>query len=228
MVYIVLFLVGAILSVNGLTMAQVITAFSPIAGQPNVGVLGLAYSATGIATVNLIIGGLIVVMALIIATKGLYDAFGDTVSPCVAATCLAFAIAYLTLGAGINAMYDPNNAANAKAALTGTAQGNPFVSFAALQPLGWYCFPVSIMLLILSLGFFNLVGKKLPNVPQFGVLWLLWSITFFLFFYVLGLGNFGDGLSLLVMTGWWTAGVGVVTCAYPALAYFNAGKVGAW
>jgi hypothetical protein len=228
MVYIVLFLVGAILSVNGLTMAQVITAFSPIAGQPNVPVLGLAFSATGIATLNLVIGGLIVVMAFIIATKGLYDGFGETVSSCVASTCLTFAIAYISLGAGINAMYNPTNAALAASAVSGTNQANPFVSFAALQPLGWYCFPMSIMLFIISLGFFNMIGKKLPKVPQFGFLWLLWSITFFLFFYVLGLGNFGDGLSLLKMTGWWTLGVGVVTCAYPALGYFNAGKVGAW
>ncbi|MBE0557614.1 MAG: hypothetical protein IH628_10320, partial [Proteobacteria bacterium] len=83
MVYIVLYLVGAILAVNGLTMAQKITAFSPIAGQANVPVLALGFSATGIATLNLVIGGLIIVMALIIATKGLYDGFGDTVSPTV-------------------------------------------------------------------------------------------------------------------------------------------------
>ncbi|MEW6490630.1 MAG: AmiS/UreI family transporter [Thermodesulfobacteriota bacterium] len=228
MVYIVLYLVGAILAVNGLTMAQTITAFNPIAGQANVPVLGLAFSATGIGMLNLVIGGLIVVMALIIATKGLYDGFGETVSSVVAATCLTFAIAYVSLGAGIYAMYNPNNAALASSVVSEGAAANPFVAFAALQPLGWYCFPMSIMLFIISLGFFNAVGKKLPKVPQFGVLWLLWAITFFLFFYVLGLGNYGAGLSLLKMTGWWTLGVGVVSCAYPALGYFNAGKVGAW
>lgn len=228
MVYIVLYLVGAILAVNGLTMAQTITAFNPIAGEANIPVLGLAYAATGIGMLNLVIGGLIIVMALIIATKGLYDGFGETVSSVVASTCLTFAIAYVSLGAGIYAMYNPTNAALAASAVSGTATGNPFVSFAALQPLGWYCFPMSIMLLIISLGFFNAIGKKLPKVPQFGVLWLLWAITFFLFFYVLGLGNYGAGLSLLKMTGWWTLGVGVVSCAYPALGYFNAGKVGAW
>jgi hypothetical protein len=167
-------------------------------------------------------------MALIIATKGLYDGFGETVSSCVASTVLAFAAAYMALGAGINAMYNPINASLAAAGVSATNQANPFVSFAALQPLGWFCLPVSIMFLIISLGFFNVLGKKLPRVPQFGVLWLLWSITFFLFFYVLGLGNFGDGLSLLKMTGWWTLGVGVVTCVYPSLGYLNAGKVGAW
>ncbi|MBI5016986.1 MAG: hypothetical protein HZB55_16065 [Deltaproteobacteria bacterium] len=228
MVYIVLYLVGAILAVNGLTMSQTITAFSPIAGQPNVPVLGLAYSATGIGMLNLVIGILIGIMALIIVTKGLYDGFGETVSSVVAATVLTFTVAYVALGAGIFAMYDPNNAKLAAAALSETAAANPFVSFAALQPLGWYCFPMSIMLLIISLGFYNAIGKKLPKVPQFGTLWLLWAITFFLFFYVLGLGNYGDGLSLLKMTGWWTLGVGVVTCVYPSLAYFNAGKVGAW
>ncbi|MBI5440277.1 MAG: hypothetical protein HY900_03595 [Deltaproteobacteria bacterium] len=228
MVYIVLFLVGALLTVNGLTMAQVITAFSPILGQPNVPVLGLAYSATGIGTLNLTIGVIILIMALIIATKGLYDGFGETVSSCVAATVLGFAVAYIALAAGISAMYNPVNASLAAAGVSAASPANPFVSFAALQPLGWMCFPLSVMFLIISLGFYNILGKKLPKVPQFGTLWLLFAITFFSFFYVLGLGNFGDGLSLLKMTGWWTLGVGLVTCVYPSLAYFNAGKVGAW
>ena len=228
MVYVVLYLVGAILVVNGLTMAQVITAFNPVAGQANIGILSLGYSAAGIADLNWFIGGLIVIMALIIVTKDLYAGFGDTVSATVAATCLTFAIAYMTLGAALNNMYNPDFIAFAAGAVTGGAAPNPFVGFAAFQPLGWYCLPMSAMLLVLGLGFFHILGKKLPKVPQFGVLWLLWSITFFLFFYVFGLGNYGAGLSLLIMTGWWTAAVGVISCAYPALANFGGGKVGAW
>jgi len=228
MVYVVLYLVGAILVVNGLTMAQVITAFNPVAGQANVPVLSLGFSAGGIADLNLIIGGLIVIMALIIVTKGLYDNFGETVSSTVAATCLTFAIAYIVLGTALNNMYDPVYGQLAGAAVGDGATANPFVAFAAFQPLGWYCMPMSAMLLIIGLGFFQFIGKKLPKVPQFGMLWIMWAITFFAFFYVFGLGNYGAGLTFLVSTGWWTTAVGVITCAYPAVANFNAGKVGAW
>ncbi len=228
MVYIVLYLVGAILVVNGLTMAQIITSFSPVAGAANVPVLALGFSATGIANLNWIIGGLIVIIALIIATKDMYNGFGETVSYVVASTCLTFAIAYLLLGAALNNMYNPDFLSMAQAAVGEGQELNPFVSFAALQPLGWYCLPMSIFVFILSLGFFQVIGKKLPKVPQFGFLWLLWAITFFLFFWVLGLGNYGAGLSMLIFTGWYAFIVGLLTCAYPALAYFNAGKVGAW
>jgi len=228
MVYVVLYLVGAILVVNGLTMAQVITAFSPVAGGAGVPVLALGFSAAGIANLNWVIGGLMVIMALIIATMDLYKGFGETVSSVIASAVLTFAVAYLLLAAAINHMYDPTYINFAKAAVTGGAKANPFVSFAALQPLGWYCLPVSIMLFILCLGFFHIIGKKLPKVPQFGILFLVWAVTFFLFFWVLGLGNYGAGLATLKFIGWYAFFVGVVTCAYPALAYFSAGKVGAW
>lgn len=228
MVYVVLYLVGAILVVNGLTMAQVITAFNPVAGQANVPVLLLGYSATGISDLNLIIGGLIVIMALLIVTRGIYDGFGETVSATVASTCLTFAIAYIVLGTALNNMYNPALGEMASSAVPEGASMNPFVGFAAFQPLGWYCLPMSIMLLILGLGFFQILGKKLPKVPQFGILWIMWAITFFLFFYVFGLGNYGSALVFLKSTGWWTTVVGLLTCAYPALANFNSGKVGAW
>ena len=228
MVYVVLYLVGAVLVVNGLTMAQIITAFNPVAGQANIPVLALGYSATGIGDLNWFIGGLIVIMALIIVTKDLYSGFGETVSATVAATCLTFAIAYLLLGAALNNMYNTDLVGYASAAVPSGSDPNPFVGFAAFQPLGWYCLPTSAMLAILGLGFFQFLGKKLPKVPQFGVLWLMWAATFFMFFYVFGLGNYGAGLSMLKLTGWWTTAVGVISCAYPALANFNAGKVGAW
>jgi hypothetical protein len=228
MVYVVLYLVGALLVVNGLTMAQIITAFNPVAGEASIPVLALGYSAIGIGNLNWFIGGLIGIMALIIVTKDLLAAFGETVSATAAATVLTFSIAYMTLGAALNNMYNPVLMGYATAAVGDGASANPFVGFAAFQPLGWYCLPMSAMFLVIGLGFFHFLGKKLPKVPQFGVLWILWSITFFLFFYVFGLGNYGAGLSMLILTGWWAFAIGIITCAYPALANFNSGKVGAW
>lgn len=83
---------------------------------------------------------------------------------------------------------------------------------------------MSVLIFIEGLGYFHILGKKLPKVPQFGILWVSYAIAFFLFFYVFGLGNFGA----LQFTGWYCCFISIVTIAYPALANLNAGKVGAW
>jgi len=224
MVYVVLYLVAAVLLTNGLIMAGVITAFSPVAGAANVPFLTLAYSAAGVANLNYIIGGIMVILALLIIAMDVYKGFGDTVSLVVASAVLTFAIAYLLLGGALFNMYSPEYIAMAKAAVPEGSKPNAFVGFAAFQPLGWYCFPMFIMVFIEGLGFFHIIGKKLPKVPQFGILWLSYAIAFFLFFYVFGLGNFGA----LQFTGWYCCAISVITIAYPTLAHFNAGKVGAW
>ena len=77
MVYIVLYLVGGLLFVNGLFL------------------LGYAANLAGVAAFNFIGGILITVMAMYIAAKDLYNAFGETVSNTVAATCLTFSIAHV-------------------------------------------------------------------------------------------------------------------------------------
>ena len=224
MVYLVLYLVGALLCVNGLICAGIITAFSPVAGAPNIGILTLGFSAAGVADLNLIIGAIMVILAFFIIVMDIYKGFGDTVSAVAASAVLTFAIAYLLLGFGLFNMYNPQYSALAAAAVTGGAKPNPFVGFAAFQPLGWYCLPMSVFVFICGLGFFNILGTNLPKVPQFGVLWVSYAIAFALFFWVFGLGNF----SALQLTGWYCVAVSLVTVAYPALAFFNAGAVGVW
>ncbi len=224
MVYLVLYLVGALLFVNGLIMAGIITAFSPVAGGAAVPILSLGYSAAGVANLNFFIGIIMVILALLIITLDVYKGFGETVSAVAASAVLTFAVAYLLLGAGLNNMYDPNYMALAQQAVPEGSSPNPFVGFAAFQPLGWYSLPMSVYVFICGLGFLHALGKKLPKVPQFGFMWISYAIAFFLFFWVFGLGNFG----LLVFTGWYCVIIALVTIVYPALAYFTAGKVGAW
>ncbi|MDA8307530.1 MAG: hypothetical protein M0Z81_11960 [Deltaproteobacteria bacterium] len=224
MVYLVLYLVGALLFVNGMICAGVITAFSPVAGAPNIGILTLGFSASGVADLNLIIGAIMVILAILIIAMDTYKGFGDTVSAVVSSAVLTFAIAYLLLGFGLFNMYNPEYAALAKAAVTAGAKPNPFVGFAAFQPLGWYSLPMSVFVFICGLGYFHIFGSHLPKVPQFGLLWISYAIAFFLFFWVFGLGNF----SALTFTGWYCVAISIVTIAYPALAYFNAGAVGVW
>jgi putative amide transporter protein len=191
MVYIILYLVGGLLFVNGLFL------------------LGIATNLAGVAAFNFLGGTLITVMAIYIACKDMYSAFGETVSNVVAATCLTFSIAYLMIGLeGLSIVLT----------LVPAEQKANFTT------LGWYCLPMSICLFILFLGWFQIIGKKMPKVPQFGILWLSWSICFFLFWVSLGLAKTG----WYPATGWFIIIVGFITCSYPALANFQAGKVGQW
>ncbi len=186
MVFIVLYLVGGLLFVNGLLL------------------LGVATNMPGIAAFNFIGGVLITIMALYIAAKDLYSAFGETVSVVVGASCLTFAIAYLMIA--LEAM----NIIRAEAAGDFTT-------------LGWYALPMSICIFSLGLGWFQILGKKMPKVPQFGVLWLTWAVAFFLFFLA-----FAVKAPVGKFTGYYIIIIGIITCSYPALANFQAGKVGQW
>ena len=187
MVYIVLYLVGGLLFVDGMFL------------------LGKAPNLAGVVAFNFIGGVLITIMALYIAAKDLYSAFGETVSVTVGASCLTFAIAYLMI------------------ALEGMSIVRGFEVKADFTTLGWYCLPMAVSLFFITLGWFQAVGKKLPKVPQFGILWLLWTVAFFLFFL-----QFAAGVPVGKFTGIYIIIIGVITCTYPALAHFQAGKTGQW
>lgn len=188
MVFIVLYLVGGLLFVNGLFMFGIIT------------------NLPGVVVYNFLGGVLITVIALQIAAKDMLSAFGETVSYVVCATCLTFSFAYLMIGL------------EGLTIISGLKMGADFTV------LGWYCLPMSICVFSLSLGWYQIVGSKMPKVPQFGILWLLWAICFFLFFLVFGAG----AAKVQPFTGIFIIIVGIITCSYPALANFQAGKVGQW
>lgn len=161
--------------------------------------LGMVSSFPGVAALNFLGGTLITVMAIYITMTDMYKAFGETASSTLAATCFSFSVAYLMI------------------ALEVWTKGDFTV-------LGWYCLPVSACLFSLALGYFGVLGKKLPKVSQFGVLYLCWAVCFFLFWL-----RFGAQLATVgPLTGWVIIIVGFITCSYPALANFQAGKVGQW
>ena len=188
MIYVVLYLVGGILFVNGLFMAGIVTNFA------------------GFVIYNLLVGVFISIMGVWIVAKDNLAAFGETVSAVAGASVLTFGFAYLMI------------------ALEGATIMLGLKMAADFTVLGWYCLPMSICLLSISLGWYQILGTKLPPVPQFGLLWLLWAICFFLFFLV-----FGAGVGALkALTGYIIIVVGFITCTYTSLANFQAGKVGAW
>lgn len=72
--------------------------------------------------------------------------------------------------------------------------------------LGWYCLWVAIIAIVYSLLNFFYFGD-----PYFGVIWLMWSFLWGLFFVLLGLKR-----EITRFTGWVTMVLAWITCVIPA------------
>ncbi len=83
------------------------------------------------------------------------------------------------------------------------------VNLAGLEPegLGWFSLFVSGAAAVYSILSFTVSGD-----PVFGVIWLSWSVLWFLFFLVLGLRR----EELTRFTGWAVTLLSLPTCAVPA------------
>ena len=78
----------------------------------------------------------------------------------------------------------------------------------AATGVGWYCAWAAGVSLVIALVTFIRDGDV-----KFGVLWLLWSLLFSMFFVVLGLGL----TQFTVVTGWITVVESVITATIPGL-----------
>jgi hypothetical protein len=78
----------------------------------------------------------------------------------------------------------------------------------AATGVGWYCAWAAGVSLVIALVSFVRDGDV-----KFGVLWLLWSLLFSMFFVVLGLGL----TQFTVVTGWITVVESVITATIPGL-----------
>lgn len=72
--------------------------------------------------------------------------------------------------------------------------------------LGWYCAWAAIVAAFLAIGSYTRLDD-----PKFGMLWILWTVLFVLFFLVLGLGQ----LNLVSATGWIVVISSFVTATIP-------------
>ena len=75
------------------------------------------------------------------------------------------------------------------------------------EGLGWF----SLFVAAAAIGY-GVLNLTWAADPVFGVIWLAWSVLWFLFFLVLAL----ERESLTRMTGWFTVFLGVLTGAIPA------------
>lgn len=82
------------------------------------------------------------------------------------------------------------------------------------EGLGWFSLFVAVAAVAYAIVNFA------DGAPVFGVIWLLWSVLWLLFFLVLGLGFTG----LTAFTGWVAALEGIFTAAVPAWLIL----IGAW
>jgi putative amide transporter protein len=150
-----------------------------------------------VAVLNLAVGIGIGIMGLFIGFTDALKVVGPTQSYVALASCLVFALTYILLAGEIYAGTD-------------------------FKALGWYCCIAGITMFLMGLGFFHILGTTLVLSSQFGVLWLLWAVLFWLFWACWGLGKAGWAK----FTGYYTIFVAFFTALYPAIAFFNFGKIG--
>ncbi len=150
-----------------------------------------------IAVLNLAVGISIGTMGLFIGFTDALKGVGTTQSYVALASCLVFALTYILLAGEIYA-------------------GSDF------KALGWYCFIAGITMFLICLGFFHILGSTLVFSTQFGLLWLMWAVLFWLFWGCYGIGKTG----LTRFTGYYTIFTALFTSLYPAIAFFNFGKIG--
>jgi hypothetical protein len=150
-----------------------------------------------VAVLNLAVGTEIGITALYVSFTNPLGGMGPTQSYVVSASCLVFAFTYILLAGELFFETD-------------------------FKAIGWYSCIAGIIMFLVSLGFFHILGDTLPYSTQFGLLWLLWAILFWLFWAAWGLG-----MSRIVkFTGGFTIFVALFTALYPAIAFFNFGRIG--
>lgn len=155
------------------------------------------FSGRQVAVMNLAAGIAIGVMGLQIGFTDGLKAVGPTQSFAAAASCLIFAFTYILLAAEIFAETD-------------------------FKALGWYCFLAGIVMFLIGLGFSHVLGSTLIPSSQFAVFWIMWAVLFWLFWACWGLGIAG----LTKFTGYYTIFTAFFTALYPAIAFFNMGRIG--
>ncbi len=137
------------------------------------------------------------VMGMFIGMTDNLEAFGATQSFVAMASCIVFALVCLVVGFEI---------------LAGTN----------FKALGYYCFMGGVTVFLIAPGYFHVLGTTLVNASQFGVFWLIWAALFWLFWLCWGLGK----TALVPFTGYYTILTALFACLYPAIAFFNMGRIG--
>jgi hypothetical protein len=155
------------------------------------------YSGKQVAWLNFAAGLSIWVMGLFIGMTDNLQAVGATQSFVAAGSCMVFGLVYLLMAAEI-------------------IVGSDF------KALGYYCFIGGLAMFLIGLGYFHVLGSALVAASQFGVLWLMWAALFWLFWICWGLGK----TALVPFTGYYTIFCAFFTALYPAVAFFNLGRVG--
>jgi hypothetical protein len=157
------------------------------------------FAGKQVAWLNLAAGLSIWAIGVYIGLTDGLKPFGDTVSFAASASCIVFALVYMLLAFEIFAGTD-------------------------FKALGYYSFMGGLIMFLIGLGFFHVLGTKLPAVPQFGVLWFMWGVLFWLFWACWGLGK----TALAQFTGYYTIVTAFITCVYTPIAFFNMGLIGKW
>lgn len=144
-----------------------------------------------------VVGNIIVLYLILTDALG---AFGPTVSAAVGIVAFVFTILWAAAGLEI-------------------LLGGDF------KASGWFALPGAILVLLIGLGFLNVLGTALPKLPQFGVFFIIFSVAFFLVFAVFALGK----TKLMKFLGWWLLiPVNLCCLLYAVIAFTNFGQIAPW
>lgn len=90
---------------------------------------------------------------------------------------------------------------------------------------GWFSLVGGLFAFVIGLGFLNVLGDALPLVGQFGVMFLVWAVAFWLIWLVFALGQ----TSLTKLLAWYLLiPVVAITVFWPIFMFTNYGLVGRW
>jgi len=90
---------------------------------------------------------------------------------------------------------------------------------------GWYSLVAGLFVFLIGLGFLHVLGDALPLVGQFGLMFMVWAVAFWLIWLIFGLGM----TKLTKLLAWYLIIPTVaVTIVWPIIGFTNYGLVGLW
>jgi len=90
---------------------------------------------------------------------------------------------------------------------------------------GWFALIGGTLVFLIGLGFLHVLGTALPLNGQFGAMFLVYAVAFWIIFLVFGLGQ----TKLTKLLAWYLLiPTTAITVAWPIIMYTNAFNIGRW
>lgn len=156
--------------------------------------------AKAVGSLGFIIGATGTILILYMVATDALSAFGPTASYAAGIGAFMFFMLYLLVGMEV---------------FTGTD----------FKATGWFSLVGGLFAFVIGLGFLHVLGDTLPLVGQFGVMFLVWAVAFWLIWLVFALGQ----TNLTKLLAWYLLiPTTAITVFWPIFMFTNYGVVGTW